>query len=190
MTYLARLGVSALLAALSLAALEHDADALGPVDIELGARGGVGTKPASGGASPFGLGLGGRAGVSVFHFYGGISAIHYFGSSTDLPTPPGTVNSRYSSTLVGVELGYSITIVPKLLIRPQLGIGNASFAFGDDASQSHLYLEPGVVALLLLGNLYLGADANILAVPGISRGNDETRTYASLTAHVQIGLRF
>jgi hypothetical protein len=184
-----RLGLSALLVGLSLAALEHDAHALGPVDIELGARGGVGTKPDSGAASPFGLGLGGRGGVSIFHFYGGLSAIHYFGSSTDLPTAGGTINSHYSSTLLGVELGYSITIIPKLLLRPQLGLGNASLAFGN-TSHDHLYLEPGVTALLLLGNLYLGADANILAVTGIPTGDNETKTYASLTVHAQIGLRF
>jgi len=185
----ARLGLSALLIGLSFAALEHDAQALGPVDVEIGARVGVGTKPDSGTASPFGLGLGARGGVSFFHFYGGLSAIHYFGSSTDLPTASGTVNSHYSSTLLGVELGYSITIVPKLLLRPQLGIGNASLSFGD-TSHGHLYLEPGLTALLLLGNLYLGADANLLAVTGIATGDNQTKTYAALTAHAQIGLRF
>ncbi len=184
-----RRGLSALLFGLCWAALEHDAHALGPVDIEVGARGGVGTRPDSGTASPFGLGLGGRGGVSIFHFYGGLSAIHYFGSSTDLPNARGTINSQNSSTLLGVELGYSITIIPKLLLRPQLGIGNASLSFGD-TSHNHLYLEPGVTALLLLGNLYLGADANLLAVTGIPTGDNETKAYAALTAHAQIGLRF
>lgn len=187
MKHLARLVLSALLA---VALAEHEAHALGPVDVEVGARAGVATKPDSGGASPFGLGFGGRAGLSFFHVYAGLSGIHYFGSSSDLLTPHGVVTSQYSSTLIGLEVGYSITLGPKVLIRPQLGIGNASFAFSDAASQSHLYLEPGVTALLLLGNLYLGADANILAVPGIEQGDRGTRTYASLTAHGQIGLRF
>ena len=100
------------------------------------------------------------------------------------------MSSQYSSTLIGVELGYSITIIPKLLLRPQLGIGNASLSFGDNHSHDHLYLEPGVTALLLLDNLYLGVDANLLAVTGVPTGDNETKTYAALTAHAQIGLRF
>ncbi len=185
-----RLASSLLVAGASCVAFAPEAHALGPVDIEIGARAGVGTKPDSRTASPFGLGLGGRGGVSFLHFYGGLSAIHYFGSSTDLPTASGTVSSQYSSTLIGVELGYSITIIPKLLLRPQLGIGNASLSFGDNHSHDHLYLEPGVTALLLLGNLYLGVDANLLAVTGVPTGDNETKTYAALTAHAQIGLRF
>lgn len=186
----ARLASSALIAGASFLALAPEAHALGPVDVEIGGRLGVGTKPDSRTASPFGIGLGARGGVSIFHVYGGLSAIHYFGSSTELPTAGGTVNSQYSSTLLGVELGYSITIVPKLLLRPQLGLGNAALSFGNNASHDHLYLEPGVTALLLLGNLYLGADANLLAVTGVPTGDDQTKTYAALTAHVQIGLRF
>ena len=190
---LARLAFSALVAGVSIVAFAPEAHALGPVDIEVGGRVGVGTKPDSRTASPFGFGLGARGGVSIFHFYGGVGVMHYFGSSTELPTAGGTVNSQYSSTLLGVELGYSITIIPKLLLRPQLGIGNASLSFGNDHSHDHLYLEPGLTALILLDNLYLGADANLLAVTGVPTGDaggNETKTYAALTAHAQVGIRF
>jgi hypothetical protein len=100
-----------------------------------------------------------------------------------------TSSVTYSSTLLGGEAGYSITGIPHLTLRPQLGVGNASFSFGD-ASQSHLYLEPGLVALITLGLLYVGADANLLAVPGVDQGNNDTKTYTSFTIHGQIGIQF
>jgi len=133
--------------------------------------------------------------VSIYHVYAGISAIHYFGSSADVsgPNTPagtfGTASVDYSTTLIGGELGYSITGIPLLTIRPQIGIGNASFSFGD-ASQSHLYLEPGVVGLINLGLLYVGADANVLVIPSVDQGLNDTKTYTSLTIHGQIGIRF
>jgi hypothetical protein len=179
----------AALAIAAISASERDAHALGPVDVEVGARVGVGTNPDSKGPNPFGLGIGGRAGVSIFHIYGGLSAIHYFGSSSDIPTPAGTISSSYSSTLLGIEAGYSITAIPHLTLRPQLGIGNASFSFGD-LSQSHLYLEPGFVALVTLGLLYVGADVNLLAIPGIDQGAGDTKTYTAFTIHGQIGIQF
>ncbi len=52
-----------LLVIAALVASEQDAHAIGPVDVEVGARVGVGTNPASG-SNPLGLGIGGRAGVS------------------------------------------------------------------------------------------------------------------------------
>ena len=82
------------------------------------------------------------------------------------------------ANLYGVDLGYSFTFLGKLTIRPLLGIGNASFgrststsglfsAQVGDQSGNNLYLEPGVTGLLQLGIRYVGADANILAFPGL-----------------------
>ncbi len=189
--------VPCFLAVAALGATERDAHALGPVDVEVGARVGFGTNPDANGPNPFGFGIGGRAGVTLFHhLYAGLSAIHYFGNSTDLAgpgTPAGVFNVgsvSYSSTLLGVEAGYSITAVPLLTLRPQLGVGNAAFSFGD-ASQSHLYLEPGFVALVTLGLVYVGADATVLVVPSIDQGGTAgTHTYSAFTLHGQIGLRF
>jgi hypothetical protein len=180
------------LTALAIAAIvgsARDAHALGPVDIEIGARVGGGTNPDSAGPNPFGIGIGGRAGVSIFHIYGGLSGIHYFGSSRTIPTAAGNISTTFSSTLLGVEAGYSITAIPHLTLRPQLGIGNAAFSFAD-VSQSHLYLEPGFVALITLGLLYVGADVNLLAIPGIDQGGGDTKTYTSATIHGQIGIQF
>jgi hypothetical protein len=189
-----RIAVPCLLAVAAIGVSERDAHALGAVDIEGGARVGFGTTPDSTGPNPFGLGVGGRAGVSIFHVYLGFSAIHYFGTSSDLSGPGAagqfsTSSLTYSSTLVGGEFGYSITGIPLLTLRPQIGVGNAAFSFGD-ASQNHLYLEPGLVALVSLGLLYVGADANLLAIPGIDQGNNVTTTYTSFTIHGQIGLQF
>jgi len=189
-----RLALPSLLVIAALGASERDAHALGPVDVELGARVGFGTNPDANGPNPFGFGVGGRAGVTLFHIYGGLSAIHYFGTSNDVsgPSVTGTSNTisvGYSSTLLGVEAGYSITAIPHLTIRPQLGVGNAAFSFGD-ASQSHLYLEPGLVALISLGLVYVGADATVLVIPGIDQGNNDTKTYSSFTFHGQIGIQF
>ena len=181
--------VPLVLAVAALSSLERDAHALGPVDVELGARVGVATKPLSDGPNPFGLGLGGRGGVTIFHVYGGLSAMHYFGSSDDIATPLGRFKTSFSSTLLGVEAGYSITAVPMLVIRPQVGIGGASFSFGDQ-SASHLYLEPGVTGFVVVGLVYIGADANLLVVPGVDKGIGDTTTYASFTIHGQVGIRF
>jgi hypothetical protein len=183
----ARLALATLGAAAAIGASEGDAHALGPVDVEIGAKVGVATKPNSNAPNPFGLGVGGRAGVTIFHVYGGVSGVHYFGESVELAG--GTLKASYSTTLLGVEVGYSITAIPLLTIRPQLGLGNAAFSFGE-ASQSHLYLEPGVTALLSLGLLYVGADLNLLAIPGVDQGNGSTTTYTSFSAHGQIGITF
>ena len=190
LTSLVRLAVFApILALATLVTTEHDAHALGPIDIEAGLRAGFATKPSSNDANPFGLGIGGRAGVGIFHLYGGISAIHYFGEKQDITSQVGTTRVSFSSTLLGLELGYSITAIPLLTIRPQLGIGNAAFSFQDD-STSHLYLEPGVVVLISLGLVYVGADANVLVVPGIDQGDGSTKTDTSFTLHAQAGIKF
>ena len=56
-------------------------------------------------------------------------------------------------------------------------------------SSSHLYFEPGVVALIPLGLLYVGADANLLVIPGVARGTEDS-TFTAFTVHGQIGVQF
>ncbi len=76
-----------------------------------------------------------------------------------------------------------------MTIRPQLGLGNfrLSSAYGNPppapgATSNYFYLEPGVVWLVSLGVLFVGADAGLLLVP---TGQD-----TALTAHGQIGVTF
>jgi len=73
-------------------------------------------------------------------------------------------------------------------IRPQLGLGNLrlSSASGDPpgagAISNYVYFEPGVVVLVSLGALFVGADVGALILP--------TGPDSALTVHGQIGVTF
>jgi len=152
-------------------ATTRSAYALGPVDLEIGAKAGVATSPFQGGGdNPMGFGIGARGGVGVFGFYGGVKFMYYFGAD-DVHT-----------TQYGFEGGYSLGFGP-ITIRPQLGIGNITFS-GDDNSLSNVYFEPGVTVLVSLIGFYVGADANVLLTPGLENSQ------AALTINAQIGLKF
>ena len=182
---------------LSTLAIARDAHALGPIDLEVGAKVGGATNPSSqsGAPNPLGFGLGGRAGIA---FLGGIylggNLMYYFGGSANASSlcPSGAAaacgsdNVSFNTLMYGGEVGYGIKILDLLTIRPQVGIGNATFtesAGGVSTSTSNWYLEPGVTALVGLGLLYLGADANALFFPGLSN------TQAAFTIHGQIGIK-
>jgi len=186
-----------MLAAASLGTLSvaHNAAALGPVDIEVAAKVGGGTNPEKNVAdlppNALGLGLGGRAGVSFFGLYGGVSFMDYLGTKS--PGPP--VMESLKSILYGIEVGYNIG-VPLLTLRPQLGVGNytVSGSFNGNATgatlapenynKSNLYLEPGLTGLLSFGMLIVGADANVLFLPGMNGSQP------AFTAHGQVGIKF
>src|SRR5260370_17643940 len=103
----------------------RDAHALGPVDLEIGARIGGASSPVSGGLNPLGFGLGARAGVSLFSFYGGLSFMYYFGGGQDVGTggaaPP--LHPPSTPTLFGVALPRPIRYPPYTL-SPPLSTGN------------------------------------------------------------------
>ena len=191
-------------------AMTRTAHALGPVDLEIGAKAGLGTNPLSnpnGGPdiNPLGFGLGARAGVSFLGFYGGAQLMYYFGGSQDIGVPgvsvggisvPGQSVSVSAHTLMyGVEAGYGITLIDILTIRPQIGIGNGTVSCSTSASgvvntsggcgsQSSLYLEPGVTGLIGLGMWFVGADANVLVFTGLDNSK------AAFTFHGQVGVKF
>jgi hypothetical protein len=88
--------------------------------------------------------------------------------------------------MYGGELGYGIKLLDLLTIRPQVGLGNATFSEsggGASTSTSNWYLEPGVTGLIGLGLLYVGADANALFFPGLANSQ------AAFTLHAQIGIK-
>jgi hypothetical protein len=188
---------SVLFAAIAAAAVAslatREARALGPVDIEVGAKVGVATSPVSNGntPNPLGFGLGARGGLSFEGVYAGIQLLYYFGSSQNEPVL-GELSEH--ALLYGVEAGYGFTLLDKLLtIRPQLGLGNATFTVSGSSSvanvsgstsKSNLYLEPGVTGLVSLGGWFVGADLNLLFLPGM----DNTTT--AFTLHGQVGLKF
>ena len=172
------------------------AEALGPADIEIGAR--AGAAPL-GPLGPLGFGIGGRGGVSILGFYAGIDVIDYLGATSTcggcsmpgpLPgqMPGGQLQQRRSALLYGFEAGYNFK-VSLVTIRPQLGLGNArlSNAAGNPPPSpgdisNYFYLEPGVVGLVSLGMFFVGADVNALILP--------TGPNSALTVHGQIGVTF
>jgi len=191
-----------LAAAIGLGTLSvtRNASALGPVDVEVAAKVGGGTNPLGDVTylnppakqpNPLRFGLGARAGVSLLGFYGGLSFMDYLGTSQ---VNQGVTDSL-KSVLYGVEAGYNIR-VSILTLRPQLGIGNyaqSESLSGTPTGQpstptahysaSSLYLEPGVTGLLSFGLWIVGADANVLFLPGLSGSQP------AFTAHGQIGIK-
>jgi hypothetical protein len=47
-----------------------------------------------------------------------------------------------------------------------------------------------VVGLVNVGLLYVGADVNVLLIPGVDQGNGDSKTYASLAINGEVGVRF
>ncbi len=193
-------------AALAIFAFCGKAHAMGPVDVEAGARLGFGSNPdiggsnASNGPNPLGFGLGGRAGIAVLGIYGGIAVDYYFGETQNATSPVATASVSEHALKYGAELGYGIKLLDIITIRPQLGIGNFTLYYssgvavlGAGASNgnntSNLYLEPGLVGLVSLGTLFVGADANALILPDFTFGG-QTSTDTAFTMHAQIGVKF
>jgi hypothetical protein len=197
-----RSSIALLAAALGAGTLStaRDAHALGPVDLEAGAKLGMGTNPSNnnGGPNPLGLGLGARGGVSFLGLYGGVNLVYYFGSSQSLD---GLSTSEHS-LLYGIEAGYGIKLLGLLTLRAQLGVGNAGItgsgagsvagaSVNSSATNNYLYFEPGVTAMVSLGMWFVGADVNALLLTGVkdpTTGKSSTDT--ALTWHGQVGVTF
>jgi len=192
--------VAAAFAAFSCSGTAH---ALGPIDLEIAARGGYATNPSSTdfGTNPYGGGFGGRAGVSFFGIYGGVSGMYYLGGSQSVAGV--TVSSH--TTMEGVEVGFTLPI-PLLKIRPEVGVGNATMSASGSSSavggasigggsSSNLYVEPGVLVMIPLGTFFVGADVNALILPNVvagynADGSSSTKAYTSLSVHAQLGVKF
>ncbi len=186
---------------LCILCVTRNARALGPVDLELGGKIGVGSNPNSSGPNPLGFGLGARGGISLAGFYGGASVIYYFGSSQDVTAGGVSLSESVHSLLYGFEGGYGVKLLDLLTLRAQLGIGNATFTAsasgqaggatgGGSVSNSNLYLEPGAVAMVSLGSWFVGGDANVLILPGIQDTSGQSTTETAITFHGQIGWVF
>ena len=183
---------------LATLSLSRNASALGPVDVEVAAKVGGGTNPVNvpGGqfgpaqVNALGFGLGARAGASISGFYGGLAFMYYFGGRQP-PYGAGTNIiihlESFSSVLYGIEAGYDFK-VSLLTIRPELGVGNFTVTESSPGttslSASNVYLEPGVVGLLSFGQWLVGADANVILLPAMSRSQP------AFTAHGQVGVKF
>jgi hypothetical protein len=178
-------------AVISAFTLSRPAWAMGPIDVEVAARVGGASDPIKGpGLNPLGFGAGGRAGVSIFGIYAGVSGMYYLGGNNSLVTPPpaGAISiESESSWLYGVEGGYSFKIA-LLTLRPTVEIGSytihTSLSGGGSQDIHNLYVEPGVTALLGFGLLFVGADADIFLTPGLDNSQ------AAFMANGQVGVKF
>jgi hypothetical protein len=179
-------------------AYPRDAHALGPIDLEIGAKLGYATDPSSGNTTinPMGLGIGARAGIVFLGgVYAGANFMYYTGGSD--------VGDSLHTILYGLEAGYGLKLAI-LTIRPQVGVGiwslsvsPSSLTAAPSTSYSHLYVQPGVTALISLGMLYLGADVGLLLIPGLENGADPnnpgqqlSKLGVSVTFGGQIGVKF
>ena len=175
------------------------ANALGPVDVEIGAKAGT----ATGTLGPLGFGIGGRGGVSVSGLYAGIDVVDYLGATStcggcSMPAGAQPVKQSRSALRYGFEVGYSFKLPAvqtrpyRVTIRPQLGLGDVrlSSTYGDPAPgnvadlSNDFYLEPGVLGLVSLGVFFVGADIGGLLLLESNGGGLE------FTAHGQIGVTF
>jgi hypothetical protein len=184
----------ALVATVPLAGLARSARADGPIDFEVAGRVGSGTNPGWI-ANPFAASMGGRAGVSVYGFYAGLSATYTFNLSGGVDT--------FHSVLIGIEGGYTFKL-PHLRLRPQVCVGDGTFSQEEPdgvlnppvtTQVGNVFVEPGVVGIVPLGPLFVGLDANVLLLPAFTlfSANDvalPAKTYASFTAHAQLGVLF
>lgn len=203
------------MAAMGLCTLSvaRTASALGPVDVEVAAKVGGGTNPVNNGVdtsgfpssgphvwsnpvvNPLGFGLGARAGASLHGFYGGLSFMYYLGESAAVVG----LYSRAKSVLYGVEVGYNIGL-SYFTLRPQLGAGNYTLLqsgidpqYAQDVgpgTTNYFYLEPGVTGLLSFGLWIVGADANVLFLPGWNGSRPGSGSEPAFTAHGQLGFKF
>ncbi|HXX66927.1 MAG TPA: hypothetical protein VEK07_07085 [Polyangiaceae bacterium] len=184
---MARLSLLLATASLTIAILAFPAKAgaLGPVDIEIGARAGIATNAVA----PLGFGIGGRGGVSIRDLYAGIDVIEYLGGTSTCegctePSGAPPIRQSQSALLYGFEAGYNFKF-SLVTIRPQLGLGDFRLSACDGAPcagaiSNHFYLEPAVVGLVAIGILFVGVDGGaILFTPD-----------SALEVHGQIGVTF
>jgi hypothetical protein len=181
-----RLLVPAIATGLVWLSVPRVAHALGPASVEVAARGGIASSPTSDHPNPLGGGIGARAGVSIFSLYGGLSVMYYFGGKD---SEPGIETSNHT-LMYGVEAGFNLG-VPLLTIRPQVGIGDFSVSASCSSDSgpactggNNLYIEPGVLALLSLGQFLVGADGDLLFVPNLDSAK------VAVVGNLQVGVKF
>lgn len=179
-----------------------DADALGPVEVEVAAKGGGGFPPLDGTGDGLGGALGGRAGVLLpsLGLYGGLTFLEYGGggsgiSSAPVSSVPRPVGGSYHSFAYGIEGGYGVRFLDRITIRAQLGLGDyvdvedTQYSTGATTSQIHhsFYLEPGVTTMVAIGPVFLGGDLNLLIA---TFAYQASRYEAAFTLHAQLGVKF
>jgi hypothetical protein len=153
-------------------AVARPANALGPIDLEIAGKLGYGS-------DHLGLGVGGRAGISIFGLYAGVNLVDY--PSLSIPATLAGASVSGSALAYGGEVGFGIKIA-MLTIRPLVGFGDLNTSVGGLSSGS-FYVQPGGLLQLNFGLLIFGVDAAAL-IPTASNSND------ALTIDGQVGVKF
>jgi len=175
------------------------------LDVELGEGVSYVTPPIRGGANPFGVGFGGRAGLVYAGFYVGITVLDYLGGSD--------VDVTYQAIFYGLEVGYGWKVPvfqgAALTLRPLLGIGDAAVSYTDpklaadvvtSASGSssssdtftvnNVYVEPALMLMISSGHHFAAVRGSALAIPGIQYGGADPTTWLSYGARLELGFVF
>jgi hypothetical protein len=145
----------------------------------------------SGSALPSaGVGLGGRAGVSLDRVYLGGALTHHLGSSSSAEGPGTSYRGHYSATYVAAEAG--LDFQPwRLLLRPWVG-GGAFVARGEtvvmqvSATDNHVYPfgVAGFLAAYTFRPWFVGVDVRAVVVPAEGFRRTELSAFGTVGARL------
>lgn len=124
--------------------------------------------------SPYGLGIGTRAGYTLGPpVYVGVEAHYFFGASRSFPEY-GDVEGSLSIAHAGVEAGYDFALLEALVLRPALGFGAARVTahvrvegLEGTVNETGWVVTAGMLALYAIDPMFVGAEARYTAL-GIS----------------------
>lgn len=135
--------------------------------VHVGILGGYGfTTDDDDGIEPYGVGIGASAGLTlpIVPIYLGARAVWHLGESARISAGGATLQLDRHYALYAVDLGYDAALGP-ITLRPALGVGAAVLENGGSAvgvavsaSDSSLYLAPGVGLIVSFGLLYAGGE--------------------------------
>jgi hypothetical protein len=182
------------------------AAAVGPsVTVELAGEASYVTPPIRGGATPFGVGFGARAGLELSGLYVGVRILDFLGGRD--------VDVSYRAMLYGLDLGYGIRL-PAFgravwLVRPPVGLGDAAVSYTDPSlaadvvttasgtasasdtiTVNNVFVEPGLTLELVSGSYFVALDGSLLVLPGIAYGGADRTTWLMDGLRMELGLRF
>lgn len=116
--------------------------------------------------SPYGVGLGGRAGYTLGpRVFVGAEVNYFFGATQSFPEY-GDVEGSLSILQYGIEAGYDLEVTQWFVVRPALGFGAARVTavvrvegLSGDVSETGLVVTAGVHALVAWEPAFFGLEA-------------------------------
>ena len=180
-----------------------------PIHFDVGGDALYVTAPIHGGANPFGDGFGGHAALTFGHVFVGARVVDFLGG-TDVDV---SYRSLLAGAIVGYELRAPLSSSTELIVRPEIGAGDAvvfytdpsllakadvvtSASGGSSSSRSdtitvnNVYVDPSVTVLVRWEKIYGGAGVDALLLPGIVYGGADATTWLSYGVGLRCGARF